>query len=154
MKVKNSKYDIFINISCLLCLIGTIIYLIIIWNTIPNEIPGHYNALGEVDKITNKSSLIVLPIISWIMYIGLSVVELFPQIWNTGVTVTQENQQRVYRILKNMLVTIKFFMVVSFTYLSINSAKAISLSPLFTPLVLVLIFGSIIFFIIKLVKAK
>ena len=30
------------------------------------------------------------------MYIFLTVIENFPQIWNTGVTVTEENKDRVY----------------------------------------------------------
>ena len=44
----------------------------------------------------SKGELVILPIIGWLMYIFLTVIENFPQIWNTGVTVTEENKDRVY----------------------------------------------------------
>lgn len=154
MKIRRCKFDIFIEICCLLCLFGTLIYLIAIWEHIPGEIPGHYNAMGEIDRITSKESLLVIPIITWIMYIGLTVVEKFPQIWNTGVTVTEENMEKVYRILKSMLGTFKLSMVAKFTYLTIYSAMAKPLSIWFLPISLIIMFGLLTFFIIKLVKAK
>jgi uncharacterized membrane protein len=98
MKVKTNKYDFFVEACCLLCLIGVLIYLAIAWQHIPQQVPGHYNALGEIDKMTSKGTLITLLITSWIMYIGISVIEKLPQIWNTGVNVIEENKEKVYRI--------------------------------------------------------
>ncbi len=154
MNIIKSKYDILVEACCFLCLTGVLIYLVVAWQHIPNEIPGHYNAIGEIDRITSKGSLIALPIVAWIMYIGISIIERFPQIWNTGVRVTEENKEKVYRILKNMLGTVKLLLVVAFSYLTINSAMAKPLSVLFLPVFLSLIFGSLIFFIVKLVAAK
>lgn len=154
MKIKRTKFDIFIEVCCLLCLVGIWIYLIVIWEHIPDEIPGHYNAMGEIDRVTGKGSLLVLPITTWIMYIGLTVVERFPQVWNTGVIVTEENKERVYRILKSMLGTLKLNVVVVFTYLTVNSAMAKPLPIWFLPVSLIIMFGFLIFFIIRLIKAK
>ena len=154
MKIKKSKFDIIIEAYCLLCLVGLLIFLIIDWKYIPNEIPGHYNAMGEIDRITSKGSLLVLPIIAWIMYIGMTVIEKYPQVWNTGVSVTEENKDRVYRTLKNMMGTIKLLLIAVFTYLTVNSAMAKPLPAMFLPVFLTLMFGSLIFFIVKLVKAK
>lgn len=154
MKIKRTKFDIFIEVCCLLCLVGIWIYLIVIWEHIPDEIPGHYNAMGEIDRVTGKGSLLILPITTWIMYIGLTVVERFPQVWNTGVIVTEENKERVYRILKSMLGTLKLNVVVVFTYLTVNSAMAKPLPIWFLPVSLIIMFGFLIFFIIRLIKAK
>lgn len=154
IKLKKNKYDVFVEIVCLILLIGVLIYLFINWNNIPDEISGHYNAMGEIDRMGSKGELLVTPIIAWLMYLGMTVIERFPQIWNTGVTVTEENKERVYRILKNMLGTVKLIVVSVFVYLTINSAQAISLAVWFLPVFLILMFGSIIFFIIKLVRAK
>ena len=152
--IKKSKYDIAINVICLLLLFWIVIYLFVDWNNIPDKIPGHYNAMGKVDRWGNKAELLVLPIIGWIMYIGITAIEHFPQVWNTGVTVTEENKARIYRILKDMNGTLKLIVVVIFVYLTVNSMSAENLSPWFLPAFLVLTFGSLIFFIIKLVKAK
>ncbi len=154
LKLKRSKYDILLEIVCLILLIGVLIYLFLNWNSIPEKIPGHYNAMGKIDRMGSKKELLVLPIISWLMYLGMTALERFPQIWNTGVTVTEENKERVYRVLKNMLSTMKLIVVAVFVYLTINSSQAISLSVWFLPVFITLMFGSIIFFIIKLVRVK
>ena len=143
MKIKKNKYDIITNFLSLLCLVGTVIFLIISWKTISSEI-----------KITDKNSLIVLLVVGWIMFIGLSVVEKFPQIWNTGIQVTEQNKEKVYRILKNMIGTIKLLVALVFSYLTLQSATGENLSPLFLPVFLILMFGSIAFFIFQLLKNK
>jgi len=154
MKVKKSKYNIMVELVCLILLIGVSIYLILNWNSFPDQIPGHYNAAGEIDRMGNKGELLILPIVAWMMYIGITVVESFPQIWNTGVTVTEENKERVYRVLKDMVSTLKLCVVAAFMYLTINSSQATALPMLFLPVFLLLMFGPIIFFIIKLSKIK
>lgn len=154
MKISRSRYDILTEILCIFCLLGTFLYLIIMWGSIPDEIAGHYNAMGQVDRITKKSSIIAMPIINLIMYLGMTFIGMFPQIWNTGVAITDENKHRVYRIIKDLLNTTKLLTVVVFSYLTINSATAKSLSPWFLPVFLILMFGSLIYFIVKLVRNK
>ncbi|MPM91141.1 hypothetical protein SDC9_138267 [bioreactor metagenome] len=135
-------------------LIGVVVYLAVNWRDIPDRIPGHYNAMGVVDRWGSKSGLIALPVIAIIMYISLTVVGHFPQIWNTGVTVTQENKERVYRILKNMLQTMKLLIVSVFSFLTVNSISGRNLSAWFLPIFLILLFGSMAYFIRKLFKSK
>ena len=154
MKIYKTWYDIVAETGCLLLLTGTSIFLAIAWAGIPSEIPGHYNALGQIDKYSGKSSLIVLLLVVWIMYFGISVIEKFPRIWNTGVAVTAENRNRIYRILKDMLKTMKFLMVAIFAYLIFNSAFGTPLSPWFLPVSLVLLFGLLSLFTIKLIINK
>lgn len=152
MKLKKNKYDIFVEIVCLILLIGVCIYLILNWVNIPDRIPGHYNAMGEIDRMGSKKELLFLLIIAWLMYLGLTVIEKFPQIWNTGVIVTEKNKECVYRVLKSMLSTMKLIIVATFVFLTINTSQAISLPVWFSPIFLILMFGSMIFFIIKLVR--
>lgn len=154
VKINRTGYDIFINVTCIVLLFGILIYLGQAWDTIPERIPGHYNAIGVVDRWGNKSELIIVPIIAWIMYIGLTVIEKYPQIWNTGVKVTEQNQELVYRLLKNMLGTEKLIMVSVFSFITINSTLSQGMPIWFLPVFLGLIFGSLIYFIIRLVKIK
>lgn len=154
LKIKKNKYDIGVEIICIILLVGVMIYLFINWNSIPDKIPGHYNAMGEIDRMGSKKELFLLPIIGWLMYLGMTLLEQFPKVWNTGVTVTEENKERVYSVLKNMLNTIKLIVVAVFVYLTINSSQTMPLSVWFLPVFLTLMFGSIIFFIIKLVRVK
>ena len=152
MVIKRNRYDIIVNIVCMGLLVGILIYLGLSWNSLPEKIPGHYNAAGVIDRWGNKGELLITPIVAWIMYIGLTALEKYPQIWNTGVQVTDQNKERVYRILKNLIGTEKLLMVAVFIFITINSSLSKPLPIWFLPIFLLLVFGSIILFIIKLVK--
>lgn len=129
MKIFRTWYDILFEFGCLLLLIGITIYLAVAWAGLPAEIPGHYNAWGQIDKYTGKGSLIALLLVAWALYLVMSVIERFPGLWNTGVAVTKENKHRIYRILKDMLKTVKLLVVIVFTYLLMSSTIASPLSP-------------------------
>jgi len=153
MKLKLRPFDIVLNILCIILLIGIVIYLIIRWGSIPEQIPGHFNLSGEVTRWDSKETLIVLPIIAWIIFIGFSILEQFPQVWNTGVRITQENMHRVYSILKTLLSTIKLLIVATFTSITIIQSLALGLSwwVIFFP---ALIVATVVFNLVRLIKAR
>ena len=154
MEIKKTKADKVLESICILCLAGVLIYLIVNWSNIPEKVPMHYDALGNIDRWGSRGELLVLPIVSWLMYGFLSVVEKFPVMWNTGVTVTEENKGRVYRTIKYMIKTLKLILVLDFTYLSMNSILGKTLSVWFLPVFLFLVFGDLVFWIIKMYKAQ
>ena len=41
--------------------ITLIFFLIYVWNKLPDQVPGHYNAQGEVDRMGSKFELLLLP---------------------------------------------------------------------------------------------
>ena len=107
MEIKHNKLDTIAEVFCMILLIVTTLYTIYMYIQLPEKIPIHYNAAGVIDRYGNKLEIFILLIVTWVMYIGLSLVTRVPQFWNTGVSVTAENKDRVYRILKNMLKIIK-----------------------------------------------
>lgn len=154
MKITRTWYDVCVNIICIAVLLGTVIWLCLSWSNIPEKIPGHYNIYGVVDRWGSKKELLIPPIVAWIMYVGLTLVGNFPEIWNTGVKVTVQNRERIYRVLKDMLETMKLLFVAIFSFLTINSSLSRSLSVWFLPVALCLVFGLLVVFVIKLVKAR
>lgn len=154
MKIKGNLYNLFVNLICIVLLIGIFIYLLLNWGNIPDKISGHYNAIGEIDKMINKVELFVLPIIGLFMYLCFTIIGKFPQLWNTGVVVTEENKEYVFRNLKNMLNTLKLIMVAVFVYITINSSQARNMTVWFIPIFLSFVFGTIIYFSIKLKKVN
>jgi hypothetical protein len=133
---------------------GTIIWLIIIWDSLPDEIAMHYNAAGEVDRMGRKTDIIILPIMSWIMYGVMVLVEHIPGAWNTGVKVTPENAARVYGITKRMIVILKLLLVMIFTMITVFSAMGKNMPIWFLPVELLLIFGNIIWHLISLYRNR
>ena len=154
MKLKNNKIDWIIEIMCLTLLIGLTAYLIFHWGSIPDKIPAHYDWEGNIDRWGNKSDLIFLPMMSWFLYLLITGLQQVPLAWNTGVKITEENEERVYRTLKYMLETLKLIVVADLTYITVHSLMGKSLSGWFTMIVLVAVFGDLIFWIVRLYQVK
>ena len=155
MEIKHNKLDTIAEVFCMILLIVTTLYTIYMYIQLPEKIPIHYNAAGVIDRYGNKLEIFILLIVTWVMYIGLSLVTRVPQFWNTGVSVTAENKDRVYRILKNMLKIIKMEIIVIFCYLIYNTTTLYDLPKLFVPVFLVLLFSTmLISFIVLIKKAK
>ena len=155
MEIKHNKLDTIAEVFCMILLIVTTLYTIYMYIQLPEKISIHYNAAGVIDRYGNKLEIFILLIVTWVMYIGLSLVTRVPQFWNTGVSVTAENKDRVYRILKNMLKIIKMEIIVIFCYLIYNTTTLYNLPKWFVPVFLVLLFSTmLISFIVLIKKAK
>ena len=154
MKIKSNKADKVLEAICVFCIAGAILYLIINWSNLPNEVPMHFDAMGNIDRWGKKSGLLFMPITTCVMYGFLTLVEQFPQMWNTGVKITEENGERVYRTLKYMIKTLKMIVVIDFTFIAACSFTGRSLPIWFTLVFLVLVFGDLIFWVVRLNKVK
>lgn len=154
IKIKKSTYDWILGILSILCLAVATVFIMALWNNVPAQVPKHYNAAGEIDAISDKGSIIFLLVLAWILYFFMLIVEQFPQFWNTGVTVTEYNREKVYHILKNMLVTFRFLCAADFAYISIMVAMCKILPALFTLFTLVSVFGTIAWFCFRLFRVR
>lgn len=154
MKIENTKADRILDIIGWILLIGTLAYLILGWSSFPDQIPMHYNGAGEIDRWGGKGEIIVIEVVMWILYFGIGLVEKYPQIWNTGVEVTPQNREKVYRILKYMLKTLKTLTALIFAYLIVNSLQGTPLPGWFTPATLILVFGDMAFWLVLLYRIR
>lgn len=154
MKIKRKKFDIILNILCWIILASTMLFLIITWSKIPDTIPMHYDSAGNIDRFGSKLEILVLPIIILIVYTFITIIEKFPEAWNTGVKVTEENKERVYSTLLHLISTIKFIMVGMVAYLTVHTALSLELSAWFTPIFILAIFGNFVYWIWKLFRVK
>ena len=98
LKFQRGKFDIILNGLCLIILVSTILFLILTWSKIPDKVPMHYDFAGNIDRWGSKLEILILPIITWIMYVFMTIIEKFPEAWNTGVKVTEENIERVKKL--------------------------------------------------------
>ena len=154
IKIERNALDVLEAIVSLSCLVGVTAYLILAWSTIPAQIPAHYNAAGEVNRWGSRSELIILPIISWLIYGMITLIERFPQVWNTGVRVTEENRAVVYRLLKNMIAYVKMITLSIFSCLTVLSSLARNLPLWFLLAFMALLFGTIAYYIVKLTRIR
>lgn len=154
MKTRPTIVDIIMEVLSFITVVGTTLYLIISWGSLPDTIPMHYDLSGEIDRWGSKGELIFLPVMMWIIYLGITLMQRFPQIWNTGVTVTPENRERVYRTLKYMVESLKLIVVVDFSLLTIFSATGRNLPVWFTFAFLGVLAADLVFWLVRLVRRR
>ena len=152
--MKRHPLDKLMNRLSLLALLGTAAFLALYWSRIPAEVPMHFNAAGQIDRWGSKAELLVLPVIAWLMYLLMTVVEQFPSAWNTGVKVTAENREQVYALLGHMLSTLKLLVMVMFAWITLWCALARPLPVWFLPVVLAAVFGNMAYWLVRLFRAR
>lgn len=132
-------------------LILPFVYLILVWNQLPARIPTHYDTTGAANAWGNKSSAWFLPCIGVGLYALITILSLFPSIWNIPVEITEENRESVYRAMRWFIILLKLCMQFVFLYLTLSTTQ-VNLGAWFLPVILVAMFGGIAIFIAYLFK--
>ena len=154
MRLRSSALDISVNVICIIQLVGILVYLIAIWNSLPDQIPGHFNAAGEVTRFDGKGILLIMPIFACVMFAGFTLIERFPRIWNTGVKITEENRLRVYRVIRSLLGATKLITVSALIFATVFQSLSRNLPSWYLPVLFSLLTVTIVFSIIRLIRAR
>ena len=63
-----------IECACAAMILGMILGLLLFWSQIPDQVPGHYNSAGEIDRWGDKWELLLLPSCGVFLYCIISAV--------------------------------------------------------------------------------
>jgi len=74
------------------------IYPILTYSDLPETIPTHFNLQGEVDDWGERSTILMLPVFASITYIGMTLIQRYPQAMNYPVKIKPEKLPAVYQI--------------------------------------------------------
>ena len=129
------------------------------YSNLPDTIPTHYNGMGNADGFGNKTNILILPLIANILFVGITIINKFPYIFNYPTQITEENALRQYTNATRMLRFMKLILVILFgliTFKTIQGANGQSFGPSvwFLPLTLGLIFIPLSYFITKSFRTK
>ncbi len=91
-----TKWETTFNLATLIIFISAMVYLIVHWGLLPDKVPAHYNAMGTVDRWGNKGEMLILPIIGVILWIGMTILERYPHVYNYIVPITEVNARAQY----------------------------------------------------------
>lgn len=126
---------------------------------LPDTIPVHYGFSGNVDAYGSKRMMLTLPTIATILFLGISLLNQFPHIFNYPVKINSENAERQYRAATRLLRYLKLLIPVIFgfieseTILSISSGSA-KINGWFFPMMMGLIFIPLIVYILLAVRSN
>jgi uncharacterized membrane protein len=157
IKLKLSKIDLaleWFGWLLLMCFWG---FTALKYKSLPEIIPTHFNAAGVADGFGEKWNIITLPGIASVLFIGLTVLNQFPHLFNYLTEITEVNAEKEYtkatkliRNLKIMLVFIFFLIAYKTIKNSLNQSNEIEIW--FTPLVILLIFIPMLSFALQSFK--
>ena len=129
------------------------------YSSLPDTIPTHFNAAGEADGFGRKASIVSLPVVASLLYIGLTLLNRVPHSFNFPTPITQDNALRQYTNATRMIRYLKLILVVvlaGISYQTIQQANGTGdgLGLWFLPLTLGLIFMPLLYFVIKSFQTK
>ena len=154
MKSEKNKYDILVTRLTLAILVFTLVFYAFYWFKMPDMIPMHYNLSGQIDCWGSKYESLFIPLGMIVLYVFLAFVEKKPSLWNTGVKITPENQQRIYPILLHFICTTRLIIMLFFAYMMFCTLLAMPLGKWFMVGWILALAADFIFWFYLLFKAR
>ncbi|MEK3934593.1 DUF1648 domain-containing protein [Sporosarcina sp. FSL W7-1349] len=158
LEIPKTRWEKWFDRFTLGVFLAAVIYGLFAWPALPAEVPIHFNMTGEIDGWGHKGFLFLLPGIGAFLWIVLSFVEKHPETHNYQ-GLTEENAPRLYRnsillihVMKNEILLFISYM----TWKIIQNAFGRYLSGGVWDMIifLVVLFGSMGFFIYRSIKIK
>jgi len=159
LKLEPTSTDKILEISGWIILVMLWILTITFYSWLPEIIPTHFSAAGKANSYGTKMTIWFLPPIATLVFIGLTVLNNYPHMFNYPINITSENAYRQYGNATRMIRSLKliivfvFSLVVILIYHSAQSGSA-KMSTWFLFLIMGLLFTSMTYFIIKAIKEK
>lgn len=159
LNIKLTLLDWIIELVALVSVILLLILPIYYYDILPDKIPRHFNAQGKPDAYGNKSSLWVLPVISVLLYLFMTIINRFAHTFNYPQKITAENAQKQYRMATRMIRIVKAIIGVGFPFISFRTiqialGKRAHLGQGFTLLFVGSLGVVITYFLVKALKQK
>lgn len=152
--MRKNFFDRIAEVLAVLILLAATIFVLINWKDMPELIPSHYDFKGQVDAYGGRGVLIFTMVMGWVLVLSMIVISWFPSIWSTGVERTPANAAVVNRIIKDMLNVLEVGMAILFSYMMIVPAMGITMGKWFMPAFFIVIFGTIIVMVVRLIRNR
>jgi len=154
IKLEWSALDKIMEGLGLLALVLLLALPIYYYPELPDRIPRHYDASGQITAYGGKGMIWVMPILGLITYAGLFFLNKIPHLFNYPITISPENVARQYHMATRLIRTLNVIIVVTFlymTYATIQNAlgNQEGLGKEFIPVFLFALLGTIAVYLIK-----
>ena len=154
LKLKPTQNDVLADRFAWTVLLFLWLYVIISYIKLPEIIPTHFNAKGQVKGYGSKMTIWILPSVLTIIVSGITILNKYPHIFNYLQPITPENAQRQYALATRMLRYLKLSVVIIFSFICIGTISTadkqnVGLGIWILPLSLAFIFAPIIIYFYK-----
>lgn len=154
IKIPLTPIDKTVEITGIVTVLAVWVYILTNYSSLPDVIPTHYGGSGKADGYGDKVSILGLPAVATVIYIAITILNRFPHVFNYPSEITPENAVSQYTIMTRMMRWLKLVVVVIFgsiAYQTIATARSAEpeLGSWFLPLTMVLLYGTIFYFLTK-----
>ncbi len=154
IKIIPSSFDKIVGLTSIIFTCTTIVTVLWQYDSLPQSIATHFDAYGKPNEWGDKSSIWGLVIVLSIVSMVLLYIRQFARYFNHTVTITEENAQFQYQNSYTMM-TWMSFLISSLGLMLVSSIIMIG-RPFFwmLPLIILMIFGSIGYFIYRAMSKR
>lgn len=151
IRLQLSSHDYVIEFLAISFLILLFAIPLFYFSQLPERIPIHFNFEGKPDGYGSRASLFILPVTGLFMYFLLTVLAIFPHVYNFPVTITAENAEVQYRLATRLMRILKTVILILFSFISWMSIRtavgnASGIGKMFLPVFLFITFGVMIIY--------
>jgi|GEM_PF-1453833 len=154
MKTKTTIFQKILEFVGLTTISSLIIYVFISFTQLPEMIPAHFNAMGEITRYGSKYELLIMPLMGIVLYAGLTYVQLNPKLWSVPTTKNTESNYMIYVSIKDMLIVIKVELIGFFLYITHNQIQGENMSIYSTLTFILIILLTMVYYITKAYRVK
>lgn len=147
MKTETSTFQRIMELIGITIILVLIFHVITSYTSLPDKIPGHFNAQGEITRYGSKAEILIMPIFGILMYIGLTLIQINPKVWS--VSSREDVETKVYHNLKSMIISLKVQLIGFFLYIAYNQIKGTNLSIDATIIFISIVLMTLAFFITR-----
>ena len=120
----------------LLALGGVTLWVLLRLPHLPERLPAHFNAAGEIDAWGGRGILWVPLAVGWMIFLVLSVLLRLPGAWNLGVNAAGVQREKALGIARDLLSLLRFAVAAGFAFIAWRTAQCRPLGGWFLPVFL------------------
>jgi hypothetical protein len=127
--------------------------------SLPGTIPIHFNLKGAPDGYGKKLNLLITPLVSTVIYIGMTIINRYPHLFNYPVKINEKNAVEQYLLATRIIRLIKLVIMLLFFIIEFFIIKSVLYNRPFVAFWFVLIIPAFfyvlfIFYILRSIKVK
>lgn len=147
-RIPLSQMEIFLELSAVVGLLFHGLVILKWWAILPSAVPTHFGPSGLPDAWGSKTSLTMLPVVSVILYITITLLSKFPNLYNYPCRITEQNHIIQYYLARAMLAWIKTEMIWMFAWINYQTIQVAlgmgrGLGVVFMPATILVMVGTV-----------
>jgi uncharacterized membrane protein len=158
VEVPRSGLELLLEFAGAASLISTFLTIALSWSDLPETIPMHFNAAGQVNGWGPKESILAVPCVAIFVFLLLTIASRYPQYFNFPWRITEENAERQYRLARILLAAIKLDVALT-CFLAITSLRGAALhhtafNPIFFPFAIASVPAVLITYFVVAIRSR